>query len=305
VSVDDGSDAAVPSLALEVPLMATKIVKAGMVGAAVAVMLSTVGCGYSEEEMQAKQREIDRVNAELKTAKTQIADDQKKYADGVAQREKLAADLKKLGYDLETTKSGNEKLTQALQEYKARADQLAAIEARFRDLKARLDKLNSVGLKVVVRNNRMVIQLPGDVLFDSGKDELKQSGKDVLLQVAEVVRNDTTLNTRNFQVAGHTDDAKYPPGGPFKDNWGLSLARARQVLLFLTSPVGDKAAKDPKKQGGGGLDTKHWSASGFGDTDPQAGTVEKQTNDEMQKNRRVELVLEPNVEEMLNLSTIH
>jgi chemotaxis protein MotB len=285
--------------------MATKILKATMLGAVVALMLTTVGCGYSEEEMQAKQREIDRINAELKTAKTQIADDQKKYSDSSAEREKLRGELKKVGIDLEQTKSAAEKLEQAMREYKQRADQLTAIEQRFRDLKARLDKLNSVGLKVVVRNNRMVIQLPGDVLFDSGKDELKQSGKDVLLQVAEVVRNDTTLSTRNFQVAGHTDGAKYPPGGPFKDNWGLSLARARQVLLFLTSPVGDKANKDPKKQGGGGLDTKHWSASGFGDTDPQAGTVDKQSNDEMGKNRRVELVLEPNVEEMLNLSNIH
>ena len=285
--------------------MATKMVKTGMLGVAVAMMLTTVGCGYSEEEMQAKQREVDRVNAELKASKAQNADDQKKSADGAAQREKLAAELKKLGYDLETSKAGNEKLTLAVQEYKARADQLAAIEARFRDLKARLDKLNAVGLKVVVRNNRMVIQLPGDVLFDSGKDELKQSGKDVLLQVAEVVRNDTTLNSRNFQVAGHTDGAKYPGGGPFKDNWGLSLARARQVLLFLTGPVGDKTAKDPKKLGGGGLDTKRWSASGYGETDPQAGTIDKQSNDEMGKNRRVELVLEPNVEEMLNLSTIH
>lgn len=285
--------------------MATKILKAGMLGAVVALMLTTVGCGYSEEEMQAKQREIDRISAELKTAKTQITDDQKKYTDALSQQDKLRADLKKAGIDLEQTKSAAEKLEQAMREYKQRADQLAAIEQRFRDLKARLDKLNAVGLKVVVRNNRMVIQLPGDVLFDSGKDELKQSGKDVLLQVADVVRNDSTLNTRNFQVAGHTDDAKYPPGGPFKDNWGLSLARARQVLLFLTAPVGDKTAKDPKKQGGGGLDAKHWSASGYGDTDPQAGTVEKQTPEEMGRNRRVELVLEPNVEEMLNLSAIH
>jgi chemotaxis protein MotB len=268
------------------------------------LMLVGVGCGYSEEEMQAKQREIDRLNAELKTAKSQIADDQKKYADSMTQQEKLKAELKRMGIDLEATKSNVDSLTKAMNEYKQRADQLAAIEQRFRDLKTRLDKLNQVGLKVVVRNNRMVIQLPGDVLFDSGKDELKQGGKDVLLQVADVIRADSTLATRQFQVAGHTDNAKYPPGGPFKDNWGLSLARARQVLLFLTAPPGDKTSKDPKKQGGGGLDVKNWSASGFGETDPQAGSVATQSNDEMQRNRRVELVLQPNVEEMLNLSTI-
>ena len=269
------------------------------------LMLVGIGCGYSEEEMQAKQREIDRLNAELKTAKTQIADDQKKYADSMTQQEKLKGELKKMGIDLEATKSNVDSLTKAVIEYKQRADQLAAIEARFRDLKARLDKLNQVGLKVVVRNNRMVIQLPGDVLFDSGKDELKGGGRDVLLQVADVIRSDTTLMTRNFQVAGHTDNAKYPAGGPFKDNWGLSLARARQVLLFLTTPTGDKTSKDPKKQGGGGLDTKYWSASGFGETDPQAGSVATQSADEQQRNRRVELVLQPNVEEMLNLSNIH
>lgn len=281
----------------------TRMLRRGVTLASV-LMLVGVGCGYSEEEMQAKQREIDRLNAELKTAKSQIADDQKKYADSMTQQEKLKAELKRMGIDLEATKSNVDSLTKAMNEYKQRADQLAAIEQRFRDLKTRLDKLNQVGLKVVVRNNRMVIQLPGDVLFDSGKDELKQGGKDVLLQVADVIRADSTLATRQFQVAGHTDNAKYPPGGPFKDNWGLSLARARQVLLFLTAPPGDKTSKDPKKQGGGGLDVKNWSASGFGETDPQAGSVATQSNDEMQRNRRVELVLQPNVEEMLNLSTI-
>jgi hypothetical protein len=35
--------------------------------------------------------------------------------------------------------------------------------------------------------------------------------------------------------------------------------------------------------------------------DPVAGTVEQQTHEEETKNRRVELVLQPNVEEMLNL----
>ncbi len=281
-----------------------KTMKLGIVALTTALALSSVGCGYSQEEMDAKTHEVERLTAELKTANTKISDDQKKFADALAQQAKLRDDLKRAGIDLEASKSNAEKLEQAMREYKQRADQLAAIEARFRDLKTRLDKLNNVGLKVVVRNNRMVIQLPGDVLFDSGKDQLKKGGKDVLLQVADVIRNDSTLNARTFQVAGHTDNAKYPHNGPFHDNWGLSLARARQVLLFLTAPVGDPKAKDPKKHGGGGLDPKHWSASGYGDTDPQAGTMEKQTKDEMNKNRRVELVLEPNVEEMLNLSTI-
>jgi chemotaxis protein MotB len=264
-------------------------------------MLMLAGCGHSDEEMAAKQREVDALTADLKAARQQIADDQKKYADANANSEKLRAQLKQAGIDLEQTKKAAEDLKQALAEYKQRADQLAAIEARFKDLKNRLDKLTSVGLKVVVRNNRMVIQLPGDVLFDSGKDELKQSGKDVLGQVADVIRNDSTLSTRKFEVAGHTDNQPYPQGGRFLDNWGLSVMRGRSVLVYLTSK---RDEKDPKK-GGGGLDPKNWGAAGFGDMDPQIGTVEKQSKEEMGKNRRVEIVLQPDVQEMLNLSNIH
>ncbi|MEO7111594.1 MAG: OmpA family protein [Polyangiaceae bacterium] len=278
----------------------TRFSKWSLFGLAFAVLFTLIGCGHSDEEMDAKQREIDRLNADLKAARSSIADDEAKYAQS-------QADIKGLrdAAGLDAQKSAQ--LQQALAEYKQRADQLAAIEQRFRDLKARLDKLTQVGLKVVVRNNRMVIQLPGDVLFDSGKDELKQGGKDVLLQVADVVRQDSDLSRRNFEVAGHTDNQKYPAGGAFHDNWGLSLARSRQVLLFLIGPRGDadpKTKKAPAK-GGGGLDQKHWSASGFGDTDPIAGTMEQQTKDDQGKNRRVELVLQPNVEEMINLSNIH
>lgn len=282
--------------------MGMDVLKRGVLAAGVVMLLGA--CGYSQAEMDAKQHEIDRLNAELKTSKQQDEDDRKKFAAASAERDKLNEQLKKVGIDLDAAKTNMKALNDALTEYKQRADQLALIEARFRDLKTRLDKLNQVGLKVVVRNNRMVIQLPGDVLFESGKDELKPDGKTVLLQVADVIRADPTLFARNFQVAGHTDNAKYPAGGPFKDNWGLSLSRARQVLLFLTTPTGDRAAKDPKKVGGGGLDPKHWAASGYGETDPQSGSVEKQSNDDMGKNRRVELVLQPNVEEMLNLSAI-
>ena len=149
----------------------------------------------------------------------------------------------------------------------------------------------------------MVIQLPGDILFDSGKDELKPGGKDALGQVAEVIRGDKDLNSRNFQVAGHTDNAKYG-SGPFHDNWGLSLARSRQVLLFLIAPNVPGKPGSKVAVSGGGLDPKHSAASGYGETEPIAGTIAQQSSADQQKNRRVELVVQPNVEEMLNLDAI-
>jgi len=278
----------------------TKFVWTGMT----AVALAVAGCGHTDEEMAAKQREIDKLAADLKAAKAQIADDQAKFSDAQNSIERMKEQLKQAGISLDRSQGEQQKLAQALAEYKQRADQLAVIEQRFRELRQKLDKLNQVGVKVVPRNNRLVVQLPGDILFDSGKDELKPSGKEVLSQVAEVIRNDKDLNNRFFVVAGHTDNVKYPPGGPFGDNWGLSLARARRVTLYL---IDDKKA-DPKKKGdvaGGGLNPRRWSAAGYAEFDPIAGNVEQQSKDDQQKNRRVELVVQPNVEEMLNLSNIH
>jgi chemotaxis protein MotB len=273
--------------------------------------LALAGCGHSDEEMAAKDREIAAVNARLQKSEQERAN----LTTSLDNANKEIAGLKKLmeekgiAYEgLKGSLAGAEaeaaKLKQAVAEYEQRLKQLEEMKKRFAELRARLEKLTSAGLKVVVRNNRMVIQLPGDVLFDSGLDALKNEGKKILKQVADVVNSDATLKTRLFQVAGHTDFVEYAPTGVFRDNWGLSVARARQVVVFLTTPIEPKAGQPKPPAGipnGGGLDPKNWSAAGYGKMDPIAGTVEKQTPEEMQKNRRVELVLQPSLEEMLNL----
>jgi chemotaxis protein MotB len=263
------------------------------------VLILSTACGHSEDEWQGAQRDIAKLKADLDAANKRHADDDQKYAAAQQQIDDLNAKLKELGVGLSRSEDEKSKLRLAMSEYEARLKQLDDMKARFRDLKGRLDKLTSVGLKVVVRNNRMVIQLPGDILFDSGKDTLKPDGKKILKQVAEVVKGDSTLSTRNFQVAGHTD--KEPFAGAYYDNWGLSLMRARQVLAFLVAPDGRDAHGIPS---GGALDPTHWAAAGYGQMDPVVGTVEQQTREEEAKNRRVELVLQPNVEEMLNLKDL-
>lgn len=275
-------------------------VRLGSLVVALLAAFILVGCGHSEDEWQQAQRDIAKLKADLDASNKRHADDEQKYTDAQQQIDDLKAKLKDLGVGLSRSEEEKSKLRQAMTEYEARLKQLDEMKARFRDLKARLDKLTSVGLKVVVRNNRMVIQLPGDILFDSGKDTLKPEGIKILKQVAEVVKGDSTLSTRNFQVAGHTD--KEPYNGEYHDNWGLSLMRARQVVTFLVAP--DHGADPKGLPTGGGLDPAHWAAAGYGHQDPVAGTVGRQTREEEAKNRRVELVLQPNVEEMLDLKTL-
>jgi chemotaxis protein MotB len=253
--------------------------------------LTLSACGYSQEEWDQKVRENAGLRDQLTTQRQAHKKCEADYATALSQIDELKRQLTERGVNLENMSASLAEQKKALDEYARRTAQLDAIRKRFELLQQKLQKLTQLGLQVEVRNNRMLIRLPGDVLFDSGSDRLKKEGDSILLQVAEVVRTDADLSKRNFQVAGHTD-AKPLSGGGFRDNWGLSAMRARSVLVLLTTPVDKK---------GGGLDPKNWSAAGYADTDPVATN---DTDDGRQKNRRVELVVQPNVEEMLNLKSL-
>jgi chemotaxis protein MotB len=249
--------------------------------------LLVFGCGYSQEEWDQKVRENESLRNQLAAQRQAHKKCEADYADSLHEIDDLKKKLKERGINIDSLSAKLDEERKALEEYRRRAEQLDQIKKRFELLRQKLQKLTQLGLKVVVRDNRMVIQLPGDVLFDSGKEKLKKEGEDILRQVAEVVKGDADLKNREFQVAGHTD-AKPLKGGQYQDNWGLSAMRARSVLIYLT-------------EGGGGLDRKNWSAAGYADTDPVASN---DTEDGRQKNRRVELVVLPNVEEMLNLNSL-
>jgi chemotaxis protein MotB len=242
------------------------------------IALCGAGCGYSEDQWQAQLAKYNQ----LKT------DDDTKIRAAQAKIDDLTRQLKDLGVEVSSTKADLAERQKALEEYQARAHQLELIKERFEKLKSKLDELTKLGLAVNVRHNRMVISLPGDVLFDSGRETLKKDGQEILMKVAGVIEADPQLLSRDYQVAGHTDN-KPLQRGPFKDNWGLSLMRAREVLVFLV---------DPNK---GKLPVEHWSATGFSDTDPIAPN---DTDDGRQKNRRCEVIVSPSVEEMLDLKAI-
>lgn len=265
------------------------------------------GCGYSEDEWQAQLARYSSLDSQNKQTQAELTKTREELEAAKARVGRLGSELSNMGVDVETLtrkllEEGTEKerlsaeadeLKRAVTEYQARAAQLERIRSRFEVLRGKLQQLTKLGLKVEVRHNRMVISLPGDVLFPSGKDSLKEGGKEVLMAVAEVIRSDPQLSERFFQVAGHTD-AQPLNSGPFRDNWGLSAMRARTVLVFLISKAGSR-------DGGGGLDPTRLHAAGYGETDPVAGN---ETPAEREKNRRVELVLMPNVEEMLDLKSL-
>ncbi len=263
------------------------------------------GCGPSQADYDAQLAKYEKLASEHQSEQDAHAADQKELEATKERVQALKQELQKMGVNLDSLSSDLEKvgtekeqlshtleeLQAALEEYKARAAQLEKIKARFEALQKKLQKLTNLGLKVEIRHNRMIINLPGDVLYASGSEKLRDQGKEVVLAVAEVIRKDEQLKQRYFQVAGHTDN-KPLKGGRFGDNWGLSAMRAREVLLLLVAPA---------DAGGGGLNAGLLHVAGYGESDPVA---DNGTDEGRGLNRRVELVLLPDVEEMLDLKNM-
>lgn len=233
----------------------------------------TLGCAHSGEQWRAELARRQQLESESAAKDRELAAAKQRIA-------ALEAELGRLGY-------ASKQMQTSLAEQERRVKQLEQLKARFELLRRKLAQLTDVGLSVTFRKNRMVISLPGDVLFDTGKDTLRRDGQEILKQVAAVIRHDKSLLARDYQVAGHTDNLPLQ-GGPFHDNWGLSLMRARAVLLHLIGK-------------GGGLPRNRWSAAGFADTDPVAGNA---TAEGRQKNRRCELIVVPDADEIVHLESI-
>jgi chemotaxis protein MotB len=256
-------------------------------GTALALCLTLLaGCGHTETEWRAQMAKSDELGRQNQSQQTEL--DRRRAEIG-----RLTAELARQGLELKTEQTRAGDLQKLLDAANAQAALLERVKASFAALKDKLKGLTDIGLEVSIRHNKMVISVPGDVLFAAGSDKLSKAGEQTLTKVRKVLVSDPSLADRYYQVAGHTDNQPLVrTAEEFKDNWGLSLMRAREVLLFLTKSEAGT---------GTGLELKHWSAAGYAEIDPVGVNS---TADGRRKNRRVELVVQPNVEEMLDLKSL-
>ncbi len=242
--------------------------------------------------------QIEQLNDAIKKAQEHAADQDKALAASqaatkdlqakldaaTAENEQLRKELTRLGKNADTLLSEKGTLSTALADAKARLEELRraqdAAEARakqFRQLVVKFQRMIDAGqLKVALRNGHMVIQLANDVLFDSGRTDIKPAGQEAIKQVGIVLKS---ISDRHFQVAGDTDNVPIQTA-MFPSNWELSTRRAVEVVRFLVAQ---------------GLKPEALSAAGYGEFDPIAPNDTAQNR---QKNRRIEITLEPNINEL-------
>jgi len=246
------------------------------------------GCGIDEDVHNAVLK--DRDAQKQKLAETQSALDKEKAARkaDVDSRDArvlvLTKKLESLGQDVSRleTEAGSksaelESAKKRMEELRKAQAQAEARAAQFRKLVTQFKSLTDAGkLQVEIRENRMIVRLGDKILFDPGKTDLKPEGKDALKQVTEVLK---TLPNRNYQIAGHTDNAPIK-SAKFRSNWDLSTARAVEVLNFMVSS---------------GMEPKRVSAAGYADTSPVAANDSPENK---AKNRRIEITLVPNLDDL-------
>jgi chemotaxis protein MotB len=232
-----------------------------------------------------RDRALTAASAALTGATTSSKDLQAKLDEATAENAQLRKELDRLGKNADKLLGEKGTLATALDQARARLDELrkaqAAADARaalFKQLALKFQKMIDSGeLKIVLRDGRMVLQLSNDVLFDSGQTDIKPGGQTALKEVATVFK---TLGGRRFQVAGHTDNVPIKTER-FASNWELSTARAVQVTRFLVAQ---------------GVKPEVLSAAGYGEFDPVAGNADGAGR---AKNRRIEITLQPNIDELV------
>ncbi|MBF0279525.1 MAG: OmpA family protein [SAR324 cluster bacterium] len=136
--------------------------------------------------------------------------------------------------------------------------------------------LQNQDMEISERSDKsVVIRFSNRVLFDTGKAQLKSSGKELLNKVGAVFNR---IRGLDIQVEGHTDSR--PIGivlqKRYSTNWELSTARSTNVVRYLVENLG--------------VDATHISAAGYGQFRPVANNDNAENR---QLNRRVEFVLRP------------
>ncbi|MDD5506107.1 MAG: OmpA family protein [Candidatus Omnitrophica bacterium] len=136
-------------------------------------------------------------------------------------------------------------------------------------------EINDKQIKLQMMEKGLVITVVGDLLFDSGKSKIRPEAYSLLGKVSEILKDN--MSQFNVGIEGHTDNVPIKLSG-WKSNWELSTARALSVLHYL---VNDQ-----------GIAPERLSAIGYGEYRP---VDSNETVDGRKQNRRVEIVILPNV----------
>lgn len=151
-----------------------------------------------------------------------------------------------------------------------------------KSIKTAFSSLSKESFSVKEKSGRLYISFSNKLLFETASIDINSEGKKALQKLASILKNNTSQ--LDIWVEGHTDNM--PVTGaelPFKDNWQLSALRASVVTQILVE---------------NGVSPKSIVAAGYGEHLPISSN---ETAEGKSKNRRIEIVLLPKLDEIFEL----
>jgi len=246
----------------------------------------TTSLGIEKRNKSQRLAELEKEHSKLNNNyKNLVTSNGKQTRDLVQQQEQLLS----IQQNLEKTRKENDSLSNSLAEREKKVKELeqvlASKDKAVQDLKNKISnallnfKENDITVKV--KNGKVYISLAEQLLFGSGSIEVDSKGVTALQQLAKAIKDQKDIN---IMVEGHTDNVPISKKSPYmQDNWDLSVMRATSITKILT-----KAGVSPKQV----------TASGRGEFIPLAAN---DTDLNKQKNRRTEIIITPNLDELFRI----
>lgn len=134
------------------------------------------------------------------------------------------------------------------------------------------------GITVNQRDGKIYVSMEPQLLFDTGSWKVKLEGWEAVIALGDVLANNQDIAVL---IEGHTDNTPYIGGELIKDNWDLSTKRATAIIEILKNNTA--------------INPYNLTAAGRAEFDPIASN---ETEEGKAKNRRIEFILSPNLEEV-------
>lgn len=211
-----------------------------------------------------------------------IAENSKKNRELLAQLEAKEQALAFENQRLETLKKQIEDREKRINELEG---VIAAKEASMRNLKDAISRaltdFEGNGLTVEQRDGKVYVSMENKLLFKSGSWAVGTEGRRAVEQLGSVLAQNPDIA---ILIEGHTDNVPYTGSGQLKGNWDLSTKRATAIVNILRE--------------NNSIKPENLTAAGRGEFAPVASN---DTAAGKAKNRRIEVILAPKLDELSKL----
>ena len=211
-----------------------------------------------------------------------IAENSRKNRELLAQLEAKEQALATENSRLENLKKELEKRSNRVAELE---NMIAAKDASMTQLKNAISKaltdFEGKGLTVVQRDGKVYVSMENKLLFESGSWAVGVQGKKAVQQLGTVLGDNPEIAVL---IEGHTDNVPYTGTNQISGNWDLSTKRATAIVNILQE---NKA-----------INPENLTAAGRGEFAPIANN---DTAENKAKNRRIEVILTPKLDEVTKL----